>query len=189
MPAPGEGAARRAPGRGCQAGAAGAGTGTGTGPRPRAADGPGQRIIVDKAASGPRSCSRPGPASRASCSRLPAGDRGGPWRERRRGDEATRASTIAGRIILATGTPAGLPGRDVRGEIIPALEEALVIRIGADAMEAVALALPAPWSRRRRSSRRSRPRACATASMSRPCALRDGRPAPMAAWSSPAAGR
>ncbi len=58
--------------------------------------------------------------------------------------EATRASTIARRIILAAGTPPcpGLPGRDVRGEIIPASEAALVIRLSDDAMEAVALACP-----------------------------------------------
>jgi serine/threonine protein kinase len=58
--------------------------------------------------------------------------------------EATRASTIARRIILATGIPPcpGVPGRDVRGEIIAALTDALIIRISDDAMEAVALTFP-----------------------------------------------
>ena len=58
--------------------------------------------------------------------------------------EATRQSTIARRIILASGDPPapGMTGRDVRGEVIPALELALVIRISDDCMEAVALTRP-----------------------------------------------
>ncbi len=52
--------------------------------------------------------------------------------------ETTRTSQVARRIVLARGDPPspGFPGRNVRGEDIPALEVPLTIRISDDAMTA-----------------------------------------------------
>ncbi len=58
--------------------------------------------------------------------------------------ETTRTSQVARRIVLARGDPPspGFPGRNVRGEDIPALEVPLTIRISDDAMTAWAFSKP-----------------------------------------------
>jgi serine/threonine protein kinase len=58
--------------------------------------------------------------------------------------EATRVSTGPRRIVLAHGDPPspGFAGRSVRGDIIPALVQPIMIRIDDQAMTAVALTYP-----------------------------------------------
>ncbi len=58
--------------------------------------------------------------------------------------QATRATTVPRRLVLAHGDPAtpGFPGKNIFGEEIPALEQSILIQVSDDSMLAYALMAP-----------------------------------------------